>query len=158
MYHEEKILPWIRPDGKSQVTVQIEKNTENPPRISTVVIASQHAPDAGPNWPDSNNLTEVERRMYIEGEIRKHIIEHAIPESLLNEPEIIVNGTGSFPDPGGPYADAGLTGRKIIVDTYGGGRHGGDDRRAEAVGAHDAGGAVPQGERQIGRASCRERV
>lgn len=123
--HEEKILPWIRPDGKSQVTVHIEKNTENPPRISTVVIASQHAPDAGPNWPDSNNLTEAERRMYIEGEIRKHIIEHAIPESLLNEPEIIVNGTGSFPDPGGPYADAGLTGRKIIVDTYGGGRHGG---------------------------------
>ena len=43
----------------------------------------------------------------------------------MNDPEVIVNGTGSFPDPGGPYADAGLTGRKIIVDTYGGGRHGG---------------------------------
>ena len=53
------------------------------------------------------------------------MVEHAIPPSLLDNPEIIVNGTGSFPDPGGPYADAGLTGRKIIVDTYGGGRHGG---------------------------------
>ena len=53
------------------------------------------------------------------------MVEHAIPPSLLDNPEVIVNGTGSFPDPGGPYADAGLTGRKIIVDTYGGGRHGG---------------------------------
>ncbi len=123
--HSEQIIPWIRPDGKSQVTVYVgEKNDPND-RVSTIVIAAQHAPDAGPNWPDKNNLSEEERKLYIEAEIRKHVIEHAIPSSLMNDPEVIVNGTGSFPDPGGPYADAGLTGRKIIVDTYGGGRHGG---------------------------------
>tara|TARA_B100001115_G_scaffold184495_1_gene187190 strand:- start:7947 stop:9236 length:1290 start_codon:yes stop_codon:yes gene_type:complete len=123
--HSEQIIPWIRPDGKSQVTVQIDKKNIHPVRISTIVIAAQHAPDAGPNWPDKNSLSEEERRLYIEAEIRKHVVEHAIPSSLMNDPEVIVNGTGSFPDPGGPYADAGLTGRKIIVDTYGGGRHGG---------------------------------
>ena len=123
--HRERIIPWIRPDGKSQVTVQMDDNLQTQGRISTVVIAAQHAPDAGPNWPEKNNLSEEERRLYIEEEIKKHVIEHAIPESLLDNPKVIVNGTGSFPDPGGPYADAGLTGRKIIVDTYGGGRHGG---------------------------------
>lgn len=123
--HDEQIIPWIRPDGKSQVSVQLDKKNNAPERISTIVIAAQHAPDAGPNWPDKNNLSDEERRLYIEAEIRKHVVEHAIPSSLMKDPEVIVNGTGSFPDPGGPYADAGLTGRKIIVDTYGGGRHGG---------------------------------
>jgi S-adenosylmethionine synthetase len=60
-------------------------------------------------------------------EIEKHVVRYAIPESLLEAGyKLVVNGTGRFADPGGPYADAGLTGRKIIVDTYGGmGRHGG---------------------------------
>jgi S-adenosylmethionine synthetase len=123
--HEKTIIPWVRPDGKSQVTVQLTDDKQSISRVSTIVIASQHSPEAGPNWPESDDLSEEDRRQYIEQEIRKHVIEHAIPSSLLDDPEIIVNGTGSFPDPGGPYADAGLTGRKIIVDTYGGGRHGG---------------------------------
>ena len=123
--HDEGIIPWVRPDGKSQVTIQLNEGDLSFDRVSTVVIAAQHSPVAGPNWPDADGLTEEGRRQYIEGEIRKHVVEHAIPPSLLGDPEIIVNGTGSFPDPGGPYADAGLTGRKIIVDTYGGGRHGG---------------------------------
>jgi len=123
--HDEGIIPWVRPDGKSQVTVQLNESDRSIDRVSTVVIASQHSPDAGPNWPEPDDLTDEERRQYIESEITKHVIEHAIPPSLLGNPQIIVNGTGSFPDPGGPYADAGLTGRKIIVDTYGGGRHGG---------------------------------
>ena len=123
--HDEGIIPWVRPDGKSQVTVQLNESDRSFDRVSTVVIASQHSPDAGPNWPEADDLTDEGRRQYIESEITKHVIEHAIPPSLLGNPQIIVNGTGSFPDPGGPYADAGLTGRKIIVDTYGGGRHGG---------------------------------
>ena len=123
--HDEGIIPWVRPDGKSQVTVQLNESDRSLDRVSTVVIASQHSPDAGPNWPEADDLTEEGRRQYIESEITKHVIEHAIPPSLLGNLQIIVNGTGSFPDPGGPYADAGLTGRKIIVDTYGGGRHGG---------------------------------
>ena len=123
--HDEGIIPWVRPDGKSQVTVQLNESDRSLDRVSTVVIASQHSPDAGPNWPEADDLTDEGRRQYIESEITKHVIEHAIPPSLLGNPQIIVNGTGSFPDPGGPYADAGLTGRKIIVDTYGGGRHGG---------------------------------
>ena len=70
---------------------------------------------------------EVAEREYITEEIKKHVVEHAIPEELLADGyRLVVNGTGRFADPGGPYADAGLTGRKIIVDTYGGmGRHGG---------------------------------
>lgn len=123
--HEEGIIPWVRPDGKSQVTVQLSDDKHSVSRVSTIVIASQHSPEAGPNWPAKDDLSDEERRQYIEKQIKKHVVEHAIPPSLLDNPEIIVNGTGSFPDPGGPYADAGLTGRKIIVDTYGGGRHGG---------------------------------
>ena len=123
--HDEGIIPWVRPDGKSQVTVHLNESDRSLDKVSTVVIASQHSPDAGPNWPEADDLTDEGRRQYIESEITKHVIEHAIPPSLLGNPQIIVNGTGSFPDPGGPYADAGLTGRKIIVDTYGGGRHGG---------------------------------
>ena len=123
--HDEGIIPWVRPDGKSQVTVHLNESDRSLDKVSTVVIASQHSPDAGPNWPEADDLTEEGRRQYIESEITKHVIEHAIPPSLLGNLQIIVNGTGSFPDPGGPYADAGLTGRKIIVDTYGGGRHGG---------------------------------
>ena len=77
--------------------MQIDKKNNAPKGISTIVIAAQHAPDAGPNWPDKNNLSDEERRLYIEAEIRKHVVEHAIPSSLMKDPEVIVNGTGSFP-------------------------------------------------------------
>jgi len=103
-------LPWLRPDGKSQVTV--EYSYGKPKRIDTVLISTQHSPDVS------------------HAEIRESIIEHAIiptlPEEMVDEDlKIYVNPTGRFVI-GGPQGDAGVTGRKIIVDTYGGmGRHGG---------------------------------
>ena len=103
-------LPFIRPDGKSQVTVEYVDNT--PKAVTTVVISSQHAPD----------VADTELREAIIEEVIKKII----PESLQS-PDIKyhINPTGRFVT-GGPQGDAGLTGRKIIVDTYGGmGRHGG---------------------------------
>ena len=114
-------LPWARPDAKSQVTVEYENGL--PSRVHTVVIAIQHD-DALKNNFSGDEIAEHD---YITAEIRKHVVQHAIPPELLsNGYRLVVNGTGRFADPGGPYADAGLTGRKIIVDTYGGmGRHGG---------------------------------
>ena len=92
-------------------------------RVHTVIVAIQH--DA--SLKDRFNGSEEEEHAFVQSEIRREVIEHVIPAQLLDENcAIIVNGTGRFADPGGPYADAGLTGRKIIVDTYGGmGRHGG---------------------------------
>ncbi len=119
---EEGILPWARPDGKSQVTVQYDADG-NIDKVHTVVIAIQHD-DA---LKDKFGGSEVEELAYIKQQIKQHVVEYSIPQELLsNGYKLIVNGTGRFADPGGPYADAGLTGRKIIVDTYGGmGRHGG---------------------------------
>jgi S-adenosylmethionine synthetase len=103
-------LSWLRPDGKSQVTVEYHKG--KPVRIDTVLISTQHSPEV----PHSE----------IEEGIMEHIITPVIPESLRDEKmKIFVNPTGRFVI-GGPMGDAGVTGRKIIVDTYGGmGRHGG---------------------------------
>lgn len=119
---EEGLLPWTRPDGKSQVTVEYDDD-EQPKRVHTVIVAIQH--DAA--LKDRFGGSEDEEHAFVTQEITRHVIEHAIPSSLLDgNVNIVVNGTGRFADPGGPYADAGLTGRKIIVDTYGGmGRHGG---------------------------------
>ena len=104
------LLPWLRPDGKSQVTV--EYNYGKPKRVDTVLISTQHAPD----------VTQDE----IRAGVIEHVIKPVIPSDLLNgNPKIFVNPTGRFVI-GGPMGDAGVTGRKIIVDTYGGmGRHGG---------------------------------
>jgi S-adenosylmethionine synthetase len=103
-------LPWLRPDGKSQVTVEYAHGV--PQRVHTVVVAAQHDPDI------------VHDR--IVAEIRDVVVKAAIPERWLDAKTIYrVNGTGTFTI-GGPMGDAGLTGRKIIVDTYGGyARHGG---------------------------------
>jgi S-adenosylmethionine synthetase len=103
-------LPWLRPDAKSQVTV--EYSYGKPKRIDTVLISTQHAPE----------ISQEE----IRAEVIKHIIDPIIPAELRDaEMKIYVNPTGRFVI-GGPQGDAGLTGRKIIVDTYGGmGRHGG---------------------------------
>ena len=107
---KEGILPFVRPDGKSQVTV--EYVNDKPKAVTTVVISAQHDPD----------VSDTELREAIIEEVIKKII----PESL-EAPDIKyhINPTGRFVT-GGPQGDAGLTGRKIIVDTYGGmGRHGG---------------------------------
>jgi S-adenosylmethionine synthetase len=103
-------LPWVRPDGKSQVTVEYAYG--KPKRIHTVLISTQHSPDVD---------AETIRAGVIE-----HVIRPILPEALVDdELKIFVNPTGRFVI-GGPMGDAGLTGRKIIVDTYGGmGRHGG---------------------------------
>jgi S-adenosylmethionine synthetase len=100
-------LPYLRPDGKSQVTVRYNSETELPEAITAVVISNQHEEDV------------------VQSEMREDIIEHVIkpslPQDLVNydELKIYVNPTGRFVV-GGPQGDAGLTGRKIIVDTYGG--------------------------------------
>jgi S-adenosylmethionine synthetase len=104
-------LPYLRPDGKSQVTVEYDAN-KKPIRVDAVVISTQHA----------ENATNDELR----SDILKHVIQSVIPAELLDEDtKYHINPTGRFVI-GGPMGDTGLTGRKIIVDTYGGmGRHGG---------------------------------
>jgi S-adenosylmethionine synthetase len=104
------VLDFLRPDGKSQVSVEYVGNT--PKRIEAVVISTQHSPDVS---------TEDLRR-----EVKKHIIDPIIPSNMVDsQTKFHINPTGRFVV-GGPHGDTGLTGRKIIVDTYGGmGRHGG---------------------------------
>ncbi len=103
-------LPWLRPDGKTQVTVEYYYG--RPKRIDTVLVSTQHAPD----------VTQEE----IRAEVIKHVIMPVLPPEMVDANlKIFVNPTGRFVI-GGPQGDAGLTGRKIIVDSYGGmGRHGG---------------------------------
>ena len=119
---EDNTLPWARPDGKTQVTVAYNEDGSIL-GVDTVVIAIQHDKHLKDRFEGS-----VEAELaHIRQEISKHVVETTIPQELLLPGyKLVVNGTGRFADPGGPYADAGLTGRKIIVDTYGGmGRHGG---------------------------------
>ncbi|MCJ7586500.1 MAG: methionine adenosyltransferase [Candidatus Aminicenantes bacterium] len=106
----EKILDYLRPDGKSQVTVEYEGR--KPRRIEAVVLAAQH-----------NEKVKIDD---LRDDLKKEVVKKVIPAALLDkETKIIINGTGRF-EQGGPLADTGLTGRKIIVDTYGGfGKHGG---------------------------------
>ncbi len=107
---KDDTLPWLRPDGKSQVT--IEYSHGKPIRVDTVLISTQHAPEVS--------------QEQIREELIQHVIMPVLPADLVdNNLKIYTNPTGRFVV-GGPMGDAGLTGRKIIVDTYGGmGRHGG---------------------------------
>ena len=123
-------LPWLRPDGKSQVTIEYDEDWQ-PLRAEAIVISTQHAPDV-------DNET-------IEREVRRHIIDTIIDPALIDaNTKIFVNPSGRFVI-GGPKGDAGLTGRKIIVDTYGGiARHGGgafsgkDPTKVDRSGAYAA--------------------
>jgi len=103
-------LTYLRPDGKSQVTVEYSNGT--PKRIDNIVIGAQHNPDVS--------------QQQIEQDVIKHVIKEVVPDSLLDEQtRFLVNATGRFVL-GGPVSDTGFTGRKLLVDTYGGvARHGG---------------------------------
>ncbi|MBP1690841.1 MAG: S-adenosylmethionine synthetase [Bacteroidetes bacterium] len=101
---ENKLMPYLRPDAKSQVT--IEYHGRKPVRVHTIVISTQHDPD----------VTQKK----IREDVIKHVIRKVLPEEMLDKNTVIhVNPTGRF-EIGGPHGDTGLTGRKIIVDTYGG--------------------------------------
>ena len=105
----EKILPWVRPDGKSQVSVRYVD--DKPAKIETIVLSTQHVPEIS--------------QEKISNELIEKVIKPVIGKLWNDEIKIFINPTGKFVI-GGPHGDAGLTGRKIIVDTYGGfGRHGG---------------------------------
>jgi len=115
-------IEWLRPDGKSQVTVLYENG--KPLRVETVVISTQHAPLYGGMSPTRKQLEREHKE--IRKAIKEVVIDKVIPKALANKKfNVHVNPTGRFVV-GGPHGDSGLTGRKIIVDTYGGmGRHGG---------------------------------
>jgi len=101
-------IPWLRPDCKSQVIVEYEKLPKGvikPIRVYNILISTQHAPEVS-NEEINSVLTEK-------------IIKKVVPAAMLVDTKIVINPSGKF-DVGGPAADAGLTGRKIIVDTYGG--------------------------------------
>jgi len=108
-------LPWVRPDGKTQVTCEYKKGPDGamvPTRVHTILISTQHSPDV------TNDQ--------IRKDLMEHVIKPIVPEKYLDEDTIYhINPSGRFCI-GGPHGDAGLTGRKIIIDTYGGwGAHGG---------------------------------
>jgi len=108
---KKNILPWVRPDGKSQVTVEYRNG--KPVRVDTIVVSTQHSPDIGSKK--------------IESEIIEKVIKPVMPKGIFDPVSVkyYINPTGRFVT-GGPMGDTGLTGRKIIVDTYGGvGSHGG---------------------------------
>ena len=129
LVRKEGILPYLRPDGKSQVTVEYKHGV--PVRVDTVVISAQHAPDV------SNER--------IEQDIKEHVINIIVPAELLDDnTKYLINPSGRFVI-GGPAGDTGLTGRKILVDTYGGiARHGGgafsgkDPTKVDRSGAYAA--------------------
>ncbi|MCX8085075.1 MAG: methionine adenosyltransferase [Calditerrivibrio sp.] len=127
---KKEVLPYLRPDGKSQVTIEYHGYT--PVRVDTIVVSAQHSPDI--------------KHQEIKEDIIEKVIKEVIPANLLDEEKVTyhINPTGRFVI-GGPMGDCGLTGRKIIVDTYGGsGRHGGgafsgkDPSKVDRSGAYAA--------------------
>ena len=114
------LLPWLRPDAKSQVSVRYEG--AKPVELTSVVLAVQHD-DLATEMFDGDVVRE---HSFIRSEVIDKIVRTSIPQEMMSEDtRIVINGTGRFLL-GGPHADAGLTGRKVIVDSYGGmGRHGG---------------------------------
>ena len=125
----EGILDYLRPDGKSQVTIEYDHGM--PKRVHTVVLSAQHSPEV--------SLEQLGR------DLREQVIEHVVPSNLMDkDTKLLINPSGGFVM-GGPHADTGLTGRKILVDTYGGAaRHGGgafsgkDPTKVDRSGAYAA--------------------
>jgi S-adenosylmethionine synthetase len=124
---EPDLMNYLRPDSKSQVTIEYDKNGK-PARVHTIVVSTQH--DEFVNKQSHPDLTEPERDLMmleqIKSDVQQHVVPQVIPPEFIDNRTIYhVNPTGKFVI-GGPHGDAGLTGRKIIVDTYGGkGAHGG---------------------------------
>ncbi|WP_408007307.1 methionine adenosyltransferase [Pseudalkalibacillus sp. A8] len=108
---KNEVVPYLRPDGKTQVTIEYDEN-DKPVHVDTIVISTQHHPEV--------TLDQIKR------DLKEHVINPVVPVELIDEnTKYFINPTGRFVI-GGPQGDAGLTGRKIIVDTYGGyARHGG---------------------------------
>ena len=109
---KEGTMPYLRPDGKTQVTVEYEN--DRPVRLDTIVVSSQHAGD-------------IDLEALLTPDVRKHVVDPVLEryDIIADDYRLLANPTGRF-EIGGPMGDAGLTGRKIIVDTYGGmARHGG---------------------------------
>lgn len=127
---KKNILDYLRPDGKTQVTVEYDEY-DHPKRIDTIVLSTQHHPDI--------TLEQIQHAM------KKHVIDGIMPQNMIDkDTRYLINPTGRFVI-GGPQGDAGLTGRKIVVDTYGGlARHGGgafsgkDPTKVDRSGAYAA--------------------
>ena len=121
-----ELMPYLRPDAKAQVTVAYGEN-DTPQYVHTVVVSTQHDDFIKPDNSSPEAIKQADKAMLerIEKDVIEHVVKKVIPNELLRDTIFHINPTGKFVI-GGPHGDAGLTGRKIIVDTYGGkGAHGG---------------------------------
>ena len=123
---EPELIPYLRPDAKAQVTIEYDDNNQ-PLRVHTVVVSTQHDDFIKPTDDSKEAKAKAQDQMLarIREDVLQHVIKKVIPAEMLQDTIFHINPTGNFVI-GGPHGDAGLTGRKIIVDTYGGrGAHGG---------------------------------
>lgn len=124
---QPELMPYLRPDSKAQVTIEYDDN-DKPLKVHTVVVSTQHDDFVKPkdNSPAAQKAADEEMLKKIHDDTIQHVVKKVIPSEMLSDETIYhINPTGKFVI-GGPHGDAGLTGRKIIVDTYGGrGAHGG---------------------------------
>lgn len=122
----KELMPYLRPDSKAQVTIEYDDN-DKPIRVHTIVVSTQHDDFIKPSngTPAAQEAADMEMLKKIKEDVIEYVIKRVIPRELLKDTIYHINPTGKFVI-GGPHGDAGLTGRKIIVDTYGGkGAHGG---------------------------------
>ena len=123
---QPELMPYLRPDAKAQVTIEYDDN-DKPMRVDTVVVSTQHDEFVKPADHSTKAVKAADTQMLdkIKTDVIEHVVKKVIPSELLQNTIYHINPTGKFVI-GGPHGDAGLTGRKIIVDTYGGkGAHGG---------------------------------
>lgn len=124
---EQELMPYLRPDAKAQVTIEYN-NEDRPVRVHTVVISTQHDDFIKPSGEGRQAQLDADNKMLdkIRQDVIEHVVKQVVPAEMLDDNTVFhINPTGKFVI-GGPHGDAGLTGRKIIVDTYGGkGAHGG---------------------------------